>query len=148
MLADCSETVDDHHVAILDDQGWLKKVIAAHDVGRVMNPTLLEGQIEGAIHMGLGYALTEEFVVRDGVIESKDVRSLGVLRAHQMPEIEVIFIEEPDPETPYGARGVGEIGLVPTAPAVAGALAAFDGIHRTQLPMKGSPAARKLEASR
>jgi CO/xanthine dehydrogenase Mo-binding subunit len=59
----------------------------------------------------------------------------------------VIFVEEPDPETPYGARGVGEIGLVPTAPAVAGALAAFDGIHRTQLPMKDSPAARKLEAS-
>ena len=135
-------------VAILDDRGRLEKVIAAHDVGRVMNPTLLEGQIEGAIHMGLGYALTEELVVRDGVIESKDVRSLGVLRAHQMPEIEVIFIEEPDPETPYGARGVGEIGLVPTAPAVAGALAAFDGIHRTQLPMKDSPAARKLEASR
>ena len=135
-------------VAILDDQGRLEKVIAAHDVGRVMNPTLLEGQIEGAIHMGLGYALTEELVVRDGVIESKDVRSLGVLRAHQMPQIEVIFVEEPDPETPYGARGVGEIGLVPTAPAVAGALAAFDGIHRTQLPMKDSPAARKLEASR
>ena len=134
-------------VVILDDRGRLEKVIAAHDVGRVMNPTLLEGQIEGAIHMGLGYALTEEFVVREGVIESKDVRSLGVLRAHQMPEIEVIFVEEPDPETPYGARGVGEIGLVPTAPAVAGALAAFDGIHRTQLPMKDSPAARKLKAS-
>jgi len=131
-------------VAILDDDGRVAKVIAAHDVGRVMNPTLLEGQIEGAIHMGLGYALTEEFVVRDGAIESKDVRSLGVLRAHQMPEIELIFVEEPDPETPYGARGVGEIGLVPTAPAVAGALAAFDGIHRTQLPMKDSPAARRL----
>ncbi|HUU96093.1 MAG TPA: selenium-dependent xanthine dehydrogenase [Phycisphaerae bacterium] len=131
-------------VAILDDDGQLKRIVAAHDVGRVMNPTLLEGQIEGAIHMGLGYALTEEFVVRDGAIESKDVRSLGVLRAHQMPEIEVIFIEEPDPETPYGARGVGEIGLVPTAPAVAGALAAFDGIHRTRLPMKDSPAARGL----
>jgi aldehyde oxidoreductase len=135
-------------VAILDDQGRLERIIAAHDVGRVMNPTLLEGQIEGAIHMGLGYALTEAFLVRDGVIQSKDVRSLGVLRAHQMPQIEVIFVEEPDPETPYGARGVGEIGLVPTAPAVAGALAAFDGIHRTQLPMKDSPAAHKLKASR
>ena len=131
-------------VVILDDEGLLKKVIAAHDVGKVMNPTLLEGQMEGSIHMGLGYALTEDFVVEGGRIQSKDVMSLGVLRAHQMPEIETIFIEEPDPETAYGARGVGEIGLVPTAPAVAGAREAFDGIHRTQLPMKDSPAAQAL----
>ena len=131
-------------VVTLNDDGTLKKVIAAHDVGKVMNPTMLEGQIEGAIHMGLGYALTEEFVVEGGHIQSKDVRSLNVLRAHHMPETEVIFIEEPDPETPYGARGVGEIGLVPTAPAVAGALEAFDGVHRTSLPMKDSPAARAI----
>ncbi len=131
-------------VVTLNDDGTLKKVVAAHDVGKVMNPTLLEGQIEGAIHMGLGYALTEEFVVEGGQIQSKDIKSLHVLRAHHMPEIETIFIEEPDPETPYGARGVGEIGLVPTAPAVAGALEAFDGIHRTRLPMKDSPAAQAI----
>ena len=128
-------------VAILNDDGSLKKIVAAHDVGKVMNPTLLEGQIEGAVHMGLGYALTEEFIVENGQIKTEQVRSLNVLRADQMPEVETIFIEEPDPETPYGARGVGEIGLVPTAPAVAGALEAFDGIHRTTLPMKDSPAA-------
>ncbi|UCG17736.1 MAG: selenium-dependent xanthine dehydrogenase [Phycisphaerales bacterium] len=131
-------------VVSLDDDGRLKKVVAAHDVGKVINPTLLEGQIEGAIHMGLGYALTEEFVVEGGCVQSKDVNSLGILRAHDMPRVEVIFIEEPDPETPYGARGVGEIGLVPTAPAVAGALAAFDGIRRTRLPMRDSPAARAI----
>ena len=131
-------------VVILNDDGTLKKVVAAHDVGRIMNPTLVEGQIEGAIHMGLGYALTEEFVVEGGRIQSADVRSLQVLRAHHMPEIEVILIEEPDPEAPYGARGVGEIGLVPTAPAVAGALQAFDGVHRTRLPMRDSPAARAI----
>ncbi|MBU0640936.1 MAG: selenium-dependent xanthine dehydrogenase [Planctomycetes bacterium] len=131
-------------VAILDDAGRVSRIVAAHDVGRVMNPTLLEGQMLGSIHMGLGYALSEELVVRDGLIENADVNSLGVLRAHQMPEVEVIFIEEPDPETPYGARGVGEIGLVPTAPAIAGALAKFDGVHRTTLPMKDSPAARGL----
>lgn len=128
-------------VVILKDDGTLKKVVAAHDVGKVMNPTALEGQIEGAIHMGLGYALTEEFVVEGGHIQSKDVNSLHILRAQHMPEVETIFIEEPDPEAAYGARGVGEIGLVPTAPAVAGALEAFDGIHRTSLPMKDSPAA-------
>lgn len=131
-------------VVTLNDDGTLEKVVAAHDVGRVMNPTLLEGQIEGAIHMGLGYALTEEFVVEDGHIKTRDVRALHILRAHQMPEIETIFIEEPDPETAYGTRGVGEIGLVPTAPAVAGALEAFDGIHRTSLPMRDSPAAQAI----
>jgi len=145
-------------VAILDEQGALRKVIACHDVGRVMNPKQLEGQIEGApkqlegqiegaIHMGLGYALTEEFQLAGGHIVTDTVKSLGVLRAHQMPEIEVSFVEEPDPECPYGARGVGEIGLIPTAPAVAGALYKFDGIVRRRLPMKDSPAALALRSS-
>ena len=106
-------------VVTLNNDGSLKKVIAAHDVGKVMNPKLLEGQMEGSIHMGLGYALTEDFVVEGGVIQNRTIKSLNVLRAHHMPEIECIFVEEPDPETAYGARGVGEIGLVPTAPAVA-----------------------------
>jgi len=126
-------------VVILDDDGKLKKVIAAHDVGKVMNPLLLAGQIEGSIHMGLGYALTEELQLKDGQIASKDLRSLGILRAKDVPEIECIFIEENEPAGPYGAKGVGEIGLVPTAPAVAGALFKFDGIRRTKLPMKDSP---------
>lgn len=131
-------------VVILDDSGHLKKVVAAHDVGKVMNPILLQGQIEGAIHMGLGYALTEDFIVEHGHIVSQRINQLNLLRAHHMPEIETIFIEEPDPETPYGTRGVGEIGLVPTAPAVAGALYKFDGIRRTQLPMKDSAAAKAI----
>jgi selenium-dependent xanthine dehydrogenase len=135
-------------VVILDDAGRLQKVIAAHDVGRVINPALLEGQIQGSIHMGLGYALTEDLEVSGGHIVSRDINALGVLRAHHMPEVEVIFIEEPDPDTAYGARGVGEIGLVPTAPAVAGALEAFDGIHRRRLPMKDSPAAQAILKSR
>jgi xanthine dehydrogenase molybdenum-binding subunit len=131
-------------VVILDDDGRLKKVVAAHDVGKAMNPTLLEGQIEGSIHMGLGYALTEEFVTKDGRPATWNVKSCGVLRAHQMPEIEVIIVEEPDPDCPYGAKGVGEIGLVPTAPAVAAALYSYDKIRRTRLPMKDSPAARAI----
>jgi xanthine dehydrogenase molybdenum-binding subunit len=122
----------------------LKKVVAAHDVGKTINPTLLEGQIEGSIHMGLGYALTEEMVVEGGRLVTNDVKGCGVLRAHQMPEIEVLIIEEPDPDCPYGAKGVGEIGLVPTAPAVAAALYSFDKIRRTTLPMKDSPAGRAI----
>jgi xanthine dehydrogenase molybdenum-binding subunit len=135
-------------VVILDDAGRLKKVVAAHDVGKVINPILLQGQIEGSIHMGLGYALTEELQLKDGRIASKDLRSLGILRAKDMPEIECIFIEEAEPSGPYGAKGVGEIGLVPTAPAVAGALYKFDGIRRTKLPMKDSAAARAILGKR
>ncbi|MCZ6683700.1 MAG: molybdopterin-dependent oxidoreductase, partial [Planctomycetota bacterium] len=131
-------------VVILDDDGRLKKVVAAHDVGKVMNPTLLEGQMEGSIHMGLGYALTEEFIVEGGHLQTKDVKGCGVLRAHHMPEVECIFVEAEDPDCPYGARGGGEIGLVPTAPAVAGALYAFDGVRRRSLPMKDSPAAQAI----
>ncbi|MFT3786898.1 MAG: selenium-dependent xanthine dehydrogenase [Tepidisphaeraceae bacterium] len=131
-------------VVILNDAGGIEKVIAAHDVGRVMNRTLLEGQMQGSIHMGLGYALSEEFVVDNGQLVTDTVKSVGVLRAHQMPAVECIFVEEPDPETAYGSRGVGEIGLVPTAPAVAAAMEKFDGVRRTTLPMKDSPAARAM----
>jgi xanthine dehydrogenase molybdenum-binding subunit len=131
-------------VVILDDDGRIDKVVAAHDVGRVMNPKLLEGQMEGSIHMGLGYALTEDFPVEDGRLINTTIKSLRVLRAHQMPRIETLFVETPDPETAYGARGVGEIGLVPTAPAVAAALEAYDSIHRKNLPMSDSPAAMAI----
>lgn len=129
-------------VVILDDAGKIEKVIAAHDVGKVMNRNLLEGQMEGAIHMGLGHSLTEEFVVKDGYIETPTLKSQGIIPAKGMPEVECIFIEEPQPEGPYGAKGVGEIGLVPTAAAVAGACHSFDGEWRTRLPMKDTAAAK------
>ncbi|MEK6407703.1 MAG: selenium-dependent xanthine dehydrogenase [Acidobacteriota bacterium] len=129
-------------VVILDDDGRVKKVVAAHDVGKVMNPALLEGQIEGSIHMGLGYALTEEFRVENGIPQTLTVNSQGLLRARHMPEVQLIMIEDTHPQGPFGAKGVGEIGLVPTAPAVAGALYKYDGIRRFTLPMKDSPAAK------
>lgn len=131
-------------VCILDNDGKLKKFVAAHDVGRVINRKLLEGQLEGAIHMGLGYALTEELKLKNGVPESFKIRSLGMLRAKDMPETQVILIEEHELEGPFGAKGVGEIGLVPTAGAVAGALYKFDGIRRYRLPMKDSSAAKAI----
>jgi xanthine dehydrogenase molybdenum-binding subunit len=131
-------------VCILDDKGQLKKFVAAHDVGKVINKKLLEGQLEGSIHMGLGYALTEELKLDEGVPESFKLRSLGLLRAKDMPETEVILIEENEPEGPLGAKGVGEIGLVPTAGAVASALYRYDGIRRYKLPMKDSPAAKAI----
>ncbi len=131
-------------VAILDDEGRLVKLVAAHDVGKVLNPVHLDGQMYGSLHMGIGYALTEDFEVEGGVIQAEKMNDCGVLRSHQMPEMELIYIEEGDPECPHGARGVGEIGLVPTAPCIAGALYKFDGIVRKQLPMRDSPAAQAI----
>jgi xanthine dehydrogenase molybdenum-binding subunit len=131
-------------VVVLSETGAVERVIAAHDVGRALNPQQCEAQIQGAIHMGLGYALTEELPCKDGMPVTFKLREIGVLRAQHMPEVEVILIEDPEPEGPFGAKGVGEIGLVPTAGAVAGALQAFDGIRRTRLPMKDSPAARAI----
>ena len=129
-------------VVILDDDGHLAKVIAAHDVGKAINPLLVEGQIEGGVHMGLGHALSEEFVVEGGIPVTETLKSLHLLPPTGMPDVECILIEEPQPEGPYGAKGIGEASLVPTAGAVAGALYSFDGIRRTRLPMKDSPAAR------
>ncbi len=129
-------------MAVLDEEGRIEKFVAAHDVGKAMNPTLLEGQIEGAVHMGLGHSLSEEFVVEGGHVKTDTLKSLNIIPPSGMPPVEVIFVEEPQPEGPYGAKGVGEIALVPTASAVAGALHAFDGQWRTRLPMKDSSAAR------
>jgi xanthine dehydrogenase molybdenum-binding subunit len=120
----------------LDDTGRITRITAAHDAGRIMNPTLFEGQIEGALHMGLGYAVTEEFPYKDGWPVSWKFSDLGIIRAKEMPEVEVIGVEVADEHGPFGAKGVGEIGLVPTAPAVANALASLDGVRRTTLPLK------------
>jgi xanthine dehydrogenase molybdenum-binding subunit len=123
-------------LVILNDSGDIENVYAAHDAGKIMNPMLFEGQIQGAVHMGLGYALSEDLPMINSRLVSSKLSDCGVLKAGQTPEIIVIGVEEADPVGPYGAKGIGEIGLVPTAAAVANALCAFDGIRRTKLPMK------------
>jgi len=120
----------------LDDNGQIAKITAAHDAGKIFNPTLFEGQLEGSLHMGLGYAISENLEMENGRPKSTRLRQMGILRAKEMPEMEVIGVEVPDPYGPYGAKGVGEIGLVPTAGAVANALYQFDGVRRTKLPME------------
>ena len=135
-------------VCILDEKGVLDRVVAAHDVGRAINPALCEGQIEGSVHMGLGYALTEDLPCPDGMPATFKLMEIGVIRARQMPEVDVILVEDHEPEGPFGAKGVGEIGLVPTAGAVAGALEAFDGKRRYILPMKDSAAAKATGVGR
>ena len=125
-------------VSIDPENGSIVEVVAAHDVGRAVNPTLCEGQIEGSVHMGLGYALTEDFPSDPdtGFPTAKTLRSLGILRAKDVPPITVILVESPEPNAPYGIKGVGEIGLVPTAGAVAEALRQYDGSWRRRLPMR------------
>ncbi|MCK5073934.1 MAG: selenium-dependent xanthine dehydrogenase [Bacteriovoracaceae bacterium] len=122
-------------VVTLDKKGKIEKIYAAHDAGKIMNPMLFEGQIEGALHMGLGYALTENFPMKDGHPEYCNYGKLGIIRAKDMPDVEVIGIEAGDRYGPYGAKGVGEIGLVPTAAAVACALYQFDKKRRYSLPI-------------
>ena len=128
-------------VVILGDDGRVERVVAAHDVGRAINPLQCAGQVEGSVHMGLGYALSEDFPCTAGRPDSLLLRDLGILKAKDTPRIDVILIEVPDEVGGYGSKGVGEIGLVPTAGAVAGALYAFDGVRRFQLPMIDAPAA-------
>lgn len=127
-------------VVIDRTSGDIDKVVAVHDVGKAVNPMLVEGQIEGAVHMGLGYALSEDFPTdpETGFPTNMTLRSLGILRAKDVPKIEVQIVEVPQPRSPYGIKGVGEIGLVPTAPAVAAALHDFDGTWRNALPMRRS----------
>ncbi|MDH4362559.1 MAG: molybdopterin-dependent oxidoreductase [Acidimicrobiia bacterium] len=122
--------------------GKIERVVAAHDVGRAVNPQLCEGQVEGAVHMGLGYALSEDFPTDDqGVLLNTTLRSLGIIRPKDMPEVTTILVESPQPNAPYGIKGVGEIGLVPTAGAVAALLHEVDGVWRNRLPMRSGAAA-------
>ena len=125
-------------VVIDRDSGAIERVTAVHDVGKAVNPVLVEGQIEGSLHMGLGYALSEQFPTdpATGFPTNMTLRSLGILRAKDVPDMEVRIVEVPQPKSPYGIKGVGEIGLVPTAPAVAAALHAYDGTWRNSLPMR------------
>ena len=129
-------------VVIDKETGKIEEVIATHDVGKAVNPQLCEGQIEGSVHMGLGYALSEDFPSdpATGYPTNTTLRSLGILRAKDVPKISVMIVESPQPNSPYGIKGVGEIGLVPTAGAVAAALYEYDGQWRSKLPMRRNDA--------
>lgn len=130
------------HVAILNDENKVAKVVAAHDVGRAINPIGVEGQIEGGVVMCLGYALTEDLPLKDGMPTAK-FGTLGLFRATNTPEIESIIVEKNEVDLAYGAKGIGEIAAIPTAPAVAGAYYRRDGKFRTSLPLEETPYSRK-----
>ena len=124
-------------VVILNKDGSLKKVIAAHDVGKAINPLSVEGQIEGGVVMGLGYALTEDYPLKEGIPTAR-FGTLGLFRATMVSEIEPIIIEGSNSKLAYGAKGIGEITCIPTAPAVQGAYYKLDGVFRTKLPLENT----------
>ncbi len=125
-------------VVILNEKGKVEKVVAAYDVGTPVNIQAVEGQIEGGIVMGLGYALTEEFLVEGGYPKTK-LGTLGLMRATDTPELEVILVQGKGriPEA-YGAKGCGELCLIPTAPACSHAYYRLDGQFRNKLPLKAT----------
>jgi CO/xanthine dehydrogenase Mo-binding subunit len=128
------------HAVILDvnvSTGKLdiRKVIAASDVGRAANPMAVEGQIEGGVIMGLGYALSEEFKIEKGIIKTDTLGKLGLRRIGQTPEIESIIVDSPHPDGPYGAKGMAELPLSPVAPAVAHAIYRAAGVWINSLPI-------------
>jgi aldehyde oxidoreductase len=123
-------------LVVLGDQGEVEKVITAFDVGTVVNQQAAEGQIEGGVVMGLGYALTEEFKVEGGYPQTR-YGQLGLFRSNKTPKIEVRFVTSPGlVPYAYGAKGIGEICLIPTAPACAQAYYNRDGKRRYSLPLE------------
>ncbi|EDN00588.1 hypothetical protein BACCAP_01354 [Pseudoflavonifractor capillosus ATCC 29799] len=130
------------HMVELDDEGKIKRVIAAHDVGRAVNPVSVEGQIEGGVVMSLGYALTEDFPLKDGR-PTAVYASLGLFRSTQTPDVKAIIVEKNKSELACGAKGIGEICSIPTAPAVQLAYYNYDGKFRTSLPLEDTPYSKK-----
>jgi xanthine dehydrogenase molybdenum-binding subunit len=122
------------------------KLTAAHDVGRVINPLGAEGQIEGGVVQGLGYALSEELKIERGKVTNPSFREYMLMTAPEIPPVEVIFVETDDPEGPYGAKGLAESPIICTAPAVANAVRHATGGAMTRLPL--SPERVYMELNR
>ena len=129
-------------ICILDEDGKIQQIVAAHDVGKAVNPTSIEGQIQGGVVMSMGYALTERYPLTDCKPTAK-YGTLGLFRANQIPEITPIIIEKEGLNVARGAIGIGEITSIPTAPAIADAYFRYDGKFRTVLPLEDTPYARK-----
>ena len=111
------------------------RYVAAHDVGKAINPLTLEGQISGGVVQGLGYALMEEIIFNNGYIQNSTLKDYYIPTALDVPNIESILIESNDPVGPYGAKGVGEPALIPVAPAIANAIFHATGVRMTEIPI-------------
>jgi CO/xanthine dehydrogenase Mo-binding subunit len=131
-------------VVVLQEDGKIERIVAAYDVGQVVNPRAAEGQIEGGIVMGMGYALTENFALENGYVKAK-YTTLGLIDATKVPPMDIIFVKASGIHEglAYGIKGVGELATIPTAPALAGAYYALDGDLRPILPMENTPYQKK-----
>ena len=130
-------------ICILNEEGKVQKFVAAHDVGRAVNPTTLEGQLHGGIVMAMGYALSEDFALEKGELKANKFGRLGLLRATDMPEFEIILVEPQKSDLAYSIKGVGEIASIPGASAIANAYYKFDGKRRFKLPLEDTPYRKK-----
>jgi CO/xanthine dehydrogenase Mo-binding subunit len=119
--------------------------VSVHDVGKAVNPPLVVGQVEGGVVMGLGYALAEELYLDDGRIINAEFSDYGIPFAEQVPPIQTILLESPLADGPFGAKGIGEIGLFAIAPAIANALQNACGARITDLPMRPEKVLAALE---
>jgi xanthine dehydrogenase molybdenum-binding subunit len=135
-------------VDIETGQARVLEVIAAHDVGQAINPMAIEGQIDGGVMMGIGYALTERFVVEGGYVKSDTLAKYKIPDISYTPRITAIIVEHPTSEGPFGAKGVGEITSIPTAPAIANAIRDAIGIRFFSLPMDRESIKAAIDAER
>lgn len=125
------------NVVIMNDEGIVERVIASHDSGTIVNPVTAAGQVEGGVVMCLGYGLTEDFPMEEGIPKVK-YGTLGLLKATQVPEIDVIFVNNNNVDLAYGAKGIGEIAAIPAAPAMQNAYYRKDGVFRYSLPLQNT----------
>ena len=131
-------------MCVLDKKtGKLEKIVAAHDVGKAVNPISCEGQIEGGVVMSMGYALREQYPIDENCKPIDKFGKLGLFRAHEIPEIKAIVVDKPGLDVACGAIGIGEITSIPTAPAIADAYFRLDGERRTKLPLVNTPYERR-----
>jgi CO/xanthine dehydrogenase Mo-binding subunit len=125
----------------------LDRIVAAQDVGRALNPQMVDGQVRGAVAMGIGLALLEDYRVKDGIPLDRNFDTYRIPLATDLPPMEVIIVEEHEPTGPYGAKGVGEPPIVPTAPAIANAIAAATGQRFRKLPIRPAVIRAALQRS-
>ena len=132
-------------MCVLDKEtGRIKKLVAAHDVGKAVNPLSVEGQIEGGMVMSMGFALTEKYPIDENCKPTAKFGTLGLFKADQIPpEIKAIVVEKPGLDLANGAIGIGEITSIPTAPAIAEAYYQLDGRRRFTLPLDNTPYSKK-----
>ena len=135
-------------VALDMGSGRGEKVTSGNDVGRVINQMGIEGQVEGGVVMGMGYALTENLIVEEGMVKNPGFRDYKLVTAPEIPEIDMHFIETNDPEGPYGAKGVGEAPAICIAPAIANAIYNATGVRIHELPFTPEKVYRALHAAR